>query len=36
MQQLIDELKRADIGELLPNEPLAKYTTWKIGGPPIC
>jgi len=33
MQQLIEELKRADIGELLPNEPLAKYTTWKIGGP---
>lgn len=33
MKRLIDELIRAEIGDVLPNEPLSKYTTWKIGGP---
>lgn len=33
MQQLISELQAAQIGEVLVNEPLAEYTTWKIGGP---
>lgn len=33
MQQVISELKAADVGEVLLNETLAGYTTWKIGGP---
>lgn len=33
MQQLISALQQAGVGKLLPNEPLASYTTWKIGGP---
>lgn len=33
MQQLIDALTEAGVGTVLPNEPLAKYTTWHIGGP---
>lgn len=33
MQQLIEELAAAHAGDLLPDEPLAPYTTWKIGGP---
>jgi UDP-N-acetylmuramate dehydrogenase len=33
MQQLIFDLHDAQIGEVLINEPLAEYTTWKIGGP---
>ncbi|RKP55272.1 UDP-N-acetylmuramate dehydrogenase [Cohnella endophytica] len=33
MQQLVAELKQAGIGEVRTNEPLAGYTTWKIGGP---
>lgn len=33
MQDWIDELKRRSVGEVLVNERLAPYTTWKIGGP---
>ncbi|WP_438446316.1 UDP-N-acetylmuramate dehydrogenase [Gorillibacterium sp. sgz5001074] len=33
MQKLVNELKAADVGELLLNESMAPYTTWKIGGP---
>lgn len=33
MQQLIDQLQASEVGEILPNEPLANHTTWKIGGP---
>lgn len=33
MQSVISELRAAQVGELLLNEPLAPYTTWKIGGP---
>ncbi|MCR2803697.1 UDP-N-acetylmuramate dehydrogenase [Paenibacillus soyae] len=33
MKALIAELEKARLGELLPNEPLSKHTTWKIGGP---
>ncbi|MED4726653.1 UDP-N-acetylmuramate dehydrogenase [Aneurinibacillus migulanus] len=33
MQKLIKELKEANIGTVLINEPLANHTTWKIGGP---
>ncbi len=33
MQQLISDLRAADIGQVLLNEPLARHTTWKIGGP---
>jgi UDP-N-acetylmuramate dehydrogenase len=33
MQQLIAELEQAGIGDVRLNEPLAAYTTWKIGGP---
>ncbi|MEK3882506.1 UDP-N-acetylmuramate dehydrogenase [Paenibacillus sp. PL2-23] len=33
MEALIAELEKARIGKLLPNEPLSKHTTWKIGGP---
>jgi UDP-N-acetylmuramate dehydrogenase len=33
MQKLITELKEANIGTVLVNEPLANHTTWKIGGP---
>lgn len=33
MQQLISELIEAQIGRVRANEPLAKYTTWEIGGP---
>ncbi|WP_424768292.1 UDP-N-acetylmuramate dehydrogenase [Paenibacillus sp. sgz302251] len=33
MEALIAELEQADIGEMLYNEPLSNYTTWKIGGP---
>jgi UDP-N-acetylmuramate dehydrogenase len=33
MQKLITELKAANIGTVLINEPLANHTTWKIGGP---
>jgi UDP-N-acetylmuramate dehydrogenase len=27
------ELEQADLGQILYNEPLSNYTTWKIGGP---
>lgn len=33
MKQLIDELEEAKVGQILTNVPLARYTTWKIGGP---
>lgn len=33
MEQLIAELKEAGLSRVLQNEPLAHYTTWKIGGP---
>ncbi|AFC32202.1 MurB1 [Paenibacillus mucilaginosus 3016] len=33
MQQVITELMNGTCGEVRLNEPLAPYTTWKIGGP---
>lgn len=33
MQQFITELQSSNIGEVRMDEPLADYTTWKIGGP---
>ncbi|MDF2926425.1 MAG: UDP-N-acetylenolpyruvoylglucosamine reductase [Paenibacillaceae bacterium] len=33
MQELVAELLAHEVGEVLLNEPLAPYTTWKIGGP---
>ncbi|MCZ8518777.1 MULTISPECIES: UDP-N-acetylmuramate dehydrogenase [Paenibacillus] len=33
MQQVISELMNGSCGEVRVNEPLAPYTTWKIGGP---
>ncbi|GLX68265.1 UDP-N-acetylmuramate dehydrogenase [Paenibacillus glycanilyticus] len=33
MENYITELEQAGLGQLLYNEPLAKHTTWKIGGP---
>ncbi|WP_123039867.1 UDP-N-acetylmuramate dehydrogenase [Cohnella candidum] len=33
MQQLIAELQQASAGRVRVQEPLAPYTTWKIGGP---
>lgn len=33
MQHVIQDLLAARTGEVLLNEPLAGYTTWKIGGP---
>ncbi|MBE4937142.1 UDP-N-acetylmuramate dehydrogenase [Bacillus thuringiensis] len=33
MEQLVNELIEADVGRILVNEPLARYTTMKIGGP---
>lgn len=33
MQQVVRELQEARVGEIRLNEPLAEYTTWKIGGP---
>ncbi|ALS21370.1 MULTISPECIES: UDP-N-acetylmuramate dehydrogenase [Paenibacillus] len=33
MQQVITELLKGSYGEVRLNEPLAPYTTWKIGGP---
>lgn len=32
MRQLVLDLLAAQVGEVLLDEPLAKYTTWKIGG----
>lgn len=33
MQQWISKLSEQEVGKVLPNEPMSKYTTWKIGGP---
>ncbi|MCI3148951.1 UDP-N-acetylenolpyruvoylglucosamine reductase [Bacillus cereus] len=33
MEQLVNELIEADVGRVLVDEPLARYTTMKIGGP---
>ncbi|MGG0758896.1 UDP-N-acetylmuramate dehydrogenase [Bacillus paramycoides] len=33
MEQLVKELLEANVGRVLVNEPLARYTTMKIGGP---
>ncbi|MGE6959361.1 UDP-N-acetylmuramate dehydrogenase [Bacillus thuringiensis] len=33
MEQLVNELIKADVGRVLVNESLARYTTMKIGGP---
>lgn len=33
MEKLLEELQQADVGKVSANEPLAKYTTIKIGGP---
>lgn len=33
MQQWISQLSEQEVGAILPNEPMSKYTTWKIGGP---
>lgn len=33
MQQALHELQTGKYGEVRLNEPLASYTTWKIGGP---
>jgi UDP-N-acetylmuramate dehydrogenase len=33
MQDVISALIKEQVGTLLPNESLAPYTTWKIGGP---
>ncbi|NDI33665.1 UDP-N-acetylmuramate dehydrogenase [Chengkuizengella sediminis] len=33
MKKVIDELHAAGITEVYLNEPMAEYTTWKIGGP---
>ena len=33
MQEWIHILQKNNLGEILINEPLAKHTTWKVGGP---
>jgi len=33
MNRMISDLRAAGVGEVLVGEPLAPYTTWKIGGP---
>lgn len=33
MQQVISALRNENIGQIMLNEPLGPYTTWKIGGP---
>ncbi|MEF2964668.1 UDP-N-acetylmuramate dehydrogenase [Paenibacillus sp. M1] len=33
MQQWISKLAQLEVGIVLPDEPMSKYTTWKIGGP---
>ncbi|GIO39162.1 UDP-N-acetylenolpyruvoylglucosamine reductase [Paenibacillus antibioticophila] len=33
MQQWISKLSEQEVGAILPNEPMSRYTTWKIGGP---
>jgi len=32
MHNIITALEKEKVGRLLPNEPMAPYTTWKIGG----
>jgi UDP-N-acetylmuramate dehydrogenase len=36
MQSILAELEQKNWGKLLYHEPLAKHTTWKIGGPADC
>ncbi|MTH52639.1 UDP-N-acetylmuramate dehydrogenase [Bacillus mangrovi] len=36
MENIIRELEQAEVGKVLVNEPLAKHTTMKIGGPADC
>ncbi|OIJ13255.1 UDP-N-acetylenolpyruvoylglucosamine reductase [Anaerobacillus alkalilacustris] len=33
MDLLIERLRKANVGQVKVNEPLANHTTWKIGGP---
>ncbi|MDP5273157.1 UDP-N-acetylmuramate dehydrogenase [Chengkuizengella axinellae] len=33
MKRVIDELRAAGINKVYQDEPMAEYTTWKIGGP---
>lgn len=33
MQQWISKLSEQEVGTVISNEPMSKYTTWKIGGP---
>jgi UDP-N-acetylmuramate dehydrogenase len=33
MQQWLSLLSEYEVGTVLPDEPMSKYTTWKIGGP---
>ncbi|PSL50769.1 UDP-N-acetylmuramate dehydrogenase [Salsuginibacillus halophilus] len=33
MEELVDALQKAGVGEVKRDEPLKKHTTWKIGGP---
>ncbi|RCX22829.1 UDP-N-acetylmuramate dehydrogenase [Fontibacillus phaseoli] len=33
MQQWISKLTHQEVGTVMPDEPMSKYTTWKIGGP---
>ncbi|NBD22795.1 UDP-N-acetylmuramate dehydrogenase [Paenibacillus glycinis] len=33
MEQFLADLREIDAGSVMYNEPLAAYTTWKIGGP---
>ncbi|EFM12821.1 UDP-N-acetylenolpyruvoylglucosamine reductase [Paenibacillus curdlanolyticus YK9] len=36
MEAILAEIQRNDWGQVLLQEPLAKHTTWKIGGPADC
>jgi UDP-N-acetylmuramate dehydrogenase len=36
MQSILAELEQNNLGKVLYHEPLAKHTTWKIGGPADC
>ena len=33
MQPIEHQLQQAGVSHVLTNEPLAKYTTWRVGGP---
>ncbi|WP_044896119.1 UDP-N-acetylmuramate dehydrogenase [Bacillus alveayuensis] len=33
MKEVLDQLRMADVGKILENEPLANHTTMKVGGP---